>query len=368
MLDITTPLFKVFMPESIKDEMTKTLFSGYIAEGPKVAEFTKMLSEYIGNPRTVVVNSGTSALTLAYRLAGVGPGTEVISTPLTCAASNTPILELGGKVVWVDCESETGMVDPDDIEHLITDKTKAICILHKEGDPAKLDEILSIANKHKIKVVEDCAHALGSKYKGTMIGNHGDYCCFSLQAIKHITTGDGGALLCKNADDYERAKRLKWFGVDRDKVKGREAWLHDVPEWGYKMNLNDVAATIGVECMKHIEWIIKSFHENGEYYNELLKNISGLKLIKRDPENYSAYWAYCLIVENRSNFIKKLADEGIASDQIHPRNDVYSMFSGSKRKLPGVDYFASREVSIPSGWWVTGKEIERICKIIKNGW
>jgi perosamine synthetase len=368
MTRIITPLFKVFMPDSVKNAVGSVLFSGYIGEGQKVKELQKLVSEYIGNPRTLLVNSGTSALTLAYRISGVRPGTEVITTPLTCVATNTPILDLGGKPVWVDSDPNTGMVDPNDLQKLITSKTKAITILHKEGDPARLEEIIKIANNNNIKVIEDCAHAFGAKYKGKKIGNHGDFACFSFQAIKHITTGDGGALMCKNNDDYSEAKKYKWFGVDREKTSEVNAWLQDVPDWGYKMNMNDISATIGIECMNHIDQIITSFHDNGEKYKNLLNNIPGLKQVTRSSDDYSTYWAYCILVENRDKLIEKLEREGIASGQIHPRNDVYSMFEESKKHLPGIDYFSKHEMCLPCGWWVTDEEIVRISNIIKSGW
>jgi dTDP-4-amino-4,6-dideoxygalactose transaminase len=367
-MQIKTPLFKVFMPESVMSALGGTLFSGYIAEGQKVANFRKLLSDYIGNPRIVLVNSCTTALTIAYRLAGVGPGDEVIATPLTCVASNQPMLSLGAIPVWVDVDPNSGMVDPSDIEHLITPRTKAILVLHKEGDPARMDEILAIAKEHDLKVVEDAAHALGTRYKGVKIGNHGDYVCFSFQAIKHITTGDGGAIVCKDENDYLRARKMKWFGVDREIRGPGNPWLNDIPDWGYKGNMNDVAATIGIEQIKYLDEIISAFNRNGLLYSDLLAGTPGIKLIKRYPEDYSTFWAYCLLAENREGLKRKLAESGVAADQIHPRNDVYSSFSASRRKLPNVDYFSERELCLPCGWWVDEEEIRRICAIIKAGW
>jgi len=368
MQQIKTPLFKVFMPRSVIGALEQTLFSGYIAEGEKVALFKKLVSDYLGNSRVVLVNSCTTAITMAYHLAGVGSGDEVISTPLTCVASNQPILYFGAKPVWVDVDPDTGMVDPADIEHLITKRTKAILVLHKEGDPARLDEILAIAKKHKIKVIEDAAHAFGSKYKNVKIGNHGDFVCFSLQAIKHITTGDGGILACKSKDDCLRARKLKWFGVDRENRGAKNPWLEDIPEWGYKANMNDIAATIGIEQIKYIDEIIEKFNKNGLLYSKLLKGVAGIKLIKRNPEDFSTFWAYCLLAENREGLIRKLGENGIGAMQIHPRNDVYSIFMESRRELPHLDYFSERELSIPCGWWVNEEELLRICNIIRNGW
>lgn len=365
---LQTPLFKVFMPKSVMPALEETLFSGYVAEGKKVSHFTSLVADYIGNPRTVLVNSCTTAITIAYRLAGVGPGTEVISTPLTCVASNHPILELGATPVWADVDPNTGMIDPNGLEKLINERTRAILILHKEGDPARIDEILSIAKKHKVKVVEDAAHAFGSKYKGKMIGNHGDFACFSFQAIKHITTGDGGALVCKSDDDFARAKRLKWFGVDKDAPREISPWLEDITEWGYKGNMNDISAAIGIEQMKHLDEIVNSHNKNGTLYSDCLKNVPGVKLISRSAQDFSTYWAYCVLVENRTALEKKLKAEGVGASQIHPRNDVYSVFSKSIRPLPGVDYFAPREIALPCGWWVSENDVRRIANILKSGW
>lgn len=356
------------MPESVMPALQETLFSGFIAEGKKVAEFTKLAADYIGNPRLVMMNSCTMAITIAYRLSGVGPGTEVITTPLTCVASNHPILELGATPVWVDVDPKTGMVDPKDFEKKITPRTRAVLVLHKEGDPCRLDEILAIAKKHKIKVVEDAAHAFGSKYKGKKIGTHGDFACYSFQAIKHITTGDGGALACKSDDDFARAKKLKWFGVDKEAPRTISPWLEDIPDWGFKGNMNDISATIGVEQMKHIDKIINAHNKNGLLYSKLLANVQGVELVPRNADDFSTFWAYCLLVENRDRLEKKLKDEGVGASQIHPRNDVYSAFKDFRRPLPGVDYFAPRELALPCGWWVSAEEINRICSILKSGW
>lgn len=362
------PLFRVFMPDDVLKPLKETLYSGYLTEGSKAALFTQKVAGFVENPLTITMNSCTMALNIAYRLCGVGYGDEVISTPLTSVASNAPILSLGAKPVWADCEKDTGMIDPNSLEELITEKTKAILVLHKDGDLAKMNEIISVAKNHNIKVIEDAAHAFGAGYKGEKVGNIGDFTCFSFQAIKQITCADGGALSCKNEEDYWRARKMKWFGVDKaNKGKGNP-WLKDVPVWGYKGDLNDVLATIGIEQMKHVSCIISKFHENGKLFEKTLSDISGVKNINRENDCYSTYWAYTILVENRDGLIRKLNEEGIDAMQIHPRNDIWSMFEGSKKELPGVDYFDDRELSIPSGWWVSEEDVYKISDIIKKGW
>lgn len=355
------------MPKEADEAILETLHSGYLAEGARVKEFSGLVSDFIGNPFVVPVSSCTMALHIAYRLAGIGRGDEVISTPLTCIATNTPLLELGAKIVWADCEPRTGMVDPKKLEQLITPKTKAVVVLHKDGDLAKMDEILAIAGKHNIKVIEDAAHTFGAKYKGRMVGTLGDYTCFSFQAIKHITTGDGGVIACKKQEDYNLAKKLKWLGLDKDTVvAGSNPWLGDISTLGYKGNMNDISATLGIASIKYIKDIIEKFNRNGNLYNKLLAGVRGVELVEREEGNLPTYWTYVLLVENRGKVMQALKESGIAAMIVHPRNDVYSIFAESKRSLPGVDYYSSRELSIPCGWWVGEKDIYDIVDVIKQ--
>ena len=360
-------LFKVFMPEGLVDELGKTLYSGYVAEGPKTKQFREDVAKFVGNDRTLLLNSCTTALHIAYHISGVGPGDEVITTPLTSICTNVPIRHLGGKPIWADVDVETGMSDINDVEKLINKRTKAIVLLHKDGDIDKLDEFVQLAKAYNIRLIEDCAHAYGASYNNKMIGNHGDFCCFSFQAIKHITTGDGGAMSCGDEEIFERAKKLKWLGVDHDKRNGNP-WRNDITELGYKGNMNDIASTIGIEAQKHIQRIVEIHHRNGELYNSILTdmNIPGVTVLRRNPLAYSSYWTYALMSDRRDELCAFLNENGVSADQNHPRNDVWSIFKDSRRDLPGVDFFADREFSLPCGWWVTPEDIEYICDLIKK--
>ena len=364
----TTPLFKVFMPPTVRHAMEETLYSGFIAEGDKVKAFQETVSSYLDCPHVVMTNACTMALTISFRLAGVGPGDEVISTPLTCIASNMPLVQLGAKPVWADVDPHTGMMDPTQIEALITERTKAILVLHKEGDLARLDEIIAIARRRDLKVIEDAAHALGAQYKGKRVGSHGDYVCFSLQAIKHITTGDGGILVCRNPEDQQRARAMKWFGIDRENRNTKNPWEADISDWGFKGNMTDISATIGLEQMNHLDEIVGKFNHNGRSYTDSLSQCAGATMIQRDPENFSTYWAYSMLAENRDQLVEKLNNEGVAAGPIHLRNDMYSIFKSSQRDLPNCGDFSARELCLPCGWWVTDEERERICRIIASGW
>lgn len=360
------PLFKVFMPPEASKMMTETLESGFLAEGKKVKAFAAEISKFIGNPYVVPVSSCTMGLTIAFKLSGVGPGTEVISTALTCVAGNEPVQMLGGKVVWADVDRATGMMTAETIAPLITEKTCAIYVLHKEGAPAEIEDIYALAKKHGLKVIEDAAHAFGAKRRDKKIGSMGDFVCFSFQAIKHITTGDGGALLCESEEDYKNAKKAKWFGIDRDAREGRDAWHEDIPDWGFKGNMNDIAGTLGLAQIAHVDWILDRFHKNGRRYDALLGKIENITTLKRDNLDYQTYWGYTILVENRDAVMKVLQGAGIGVSQIHVRNDHYSMFNSDRRDLPNTDWFDAREISIPCGWWVDEDDQNFIIDILKK--
>ncbi|MBS3125467.1 DegT/DnrJ/EryC1/StrS family aminotransferase [Candidatus Woesearchaeota archaeon] len=207
-----------------------------------------MIKQQLKIPFPVTVNSGTAAVHLALDIAGVGPGDEVITTSLTCAATNHAILMQYAKPVFADVQYDTGNIDPEDIEHRITPKTKAVLVVHWAGYPCDMDEINAIAKKHNLPVIEDAAHAMGASYKGKPMGTISDFTCFSLQAIKHITTGDGGILCTNNIQDYQKGIRRRWFGIDRNhripSVLGHADY--DIVERGFKYHMNDIAAAIGL--------------------------------------------------------------------------------------------------------------------------
>jgi len=358
------------MPQSVKEPLINTLFSGYVSEGPRVKEFEEKFQQWIGNPNIALVNSGTAAITLALRLIGVKEGDEVIASPQTCLATNEPIVQLGGKVVWADIDSSNGNIDPKSIESKITSKTKAIIYVHWSGIPAKIDEINAIASKHGIKVIEDGCHAIGAYYKGKKIGNHSDFVVFSFQAIKHMTTGDGGALACKNKEDYERVKNLRWFGMSRSDDRSKIQWEGDVMEHGYKFHMNDLNATIGLEQMKYVDQNVNKFIKNAEYFREKLRDVKGIELLEVSNDVKPSYWIFSFKLEDekkREMFSKALDKAGIGNNIVHSRNDRYSLFKEFKdSNLPGMDEFAKRMINIPCGWWLSQEDLQYMVKVVKE--
>jgi dTDP-4-amino-4,6-dideoxygalactose transaminase len=378
----TIQLFKVFMSENAAPEVAKVLNSGYIGQGEKVEQFESKLQDFFMKDYIVTLNSGTSGLHLALDLLkkssgkwpGLEDGDEVLATSLTCTASNFPILANNLNIKWVDVDPTTLNMDLDDLSRKISPKTKAIMLVHWGGYPNDLDRIKEIQNKcfelygFKPAVIEDGAHSFGSKYKGKHIGNHGNMTMYSLQAIKHITAIDGGLLLLPHQELYDRAKLLRWYGIDRNSNRKDFRCEADIQEWGFKFHMNDVCATVGMENLKHAEEIVGRHQSNAKFYDENLQNIPGLTTLTRHEGHESAFCIYSMLVENRDGFYKHMKDCGIVVSQVHERNDKHTCVSDYKSSLPTLDRIIGKVVSIPVGWWVTDEDRQYIVDCIKKGW
>jgi dTDP-4-amino-4,6-dideoxygalactose transaminase len=359
------PLFKVFMPESVIEPLREVLLSGFLTQGPRVDVFENQLRSKLKVDSLVTVNSGTSAIHLALRLIGIGPGDEVLTSPLTCTATNWPILLSGADIKWCDAEKQTCNIDPADVERKISEKTSAIIAVHWGGYPCNLDSLKDIADSYGIPIIEDCAHSFGGSYKEVPIGASGNYCAFSFQAIKHLTTVDGGCLTFPR-DKLERAKLLRWYGIDREGSRTDFRCENDIPEIGDKLHMNDVAATIGIEQLKYVDSIVSSHKDNAQFYFKELSDIDGISL----PENKydGAFWLFTIRVSRRDDFLRAMKDKGISTSKVHERNDKHSCVAKYKTSLPSIDFLAENMVCIPVGWWVTSEDRQYIVDCIKEGW
>jgi dTDP-4-amino-4,6-dideoxy-D-glucose/dTDP-4-amino-2,4-dideoxy-beta-L-xylose transaminase len=372
------PLFKVFMSQNVHKEVKKVLYSGFVGQGSQVQKFEQNLKNYIGNDMLCTTNSGTSALHLALHTLkkpyNLKDGDEVLCTPLTCTATNWPVLANNFKIKWVDVNPNNLNMDLDDLERKITPKTKVIMVVHWGGYPVDLDRIKKIQQKTKELygfepiVIEDCAHGIGSTYKGKRLGNHGNLCMFSFQAIKHITAVDGGMLTLPNQDLYDRAKLLRWYGIDRNTNKVDFRCEEDIKEWGFKFHMNDISATIGMENLKSVDDMIIQHQDNAKYYNKHLDNSSEIRILERGEDRESSFWIYSMLVDKKEDFMKWMKECGIVVSQVHERNDIHSCVKEFKTHLPMLDKVIPELISIPVGWWVTNKQREYIVDCIKKGW
>jgi dTDP-4-amino-4,6-dideoxygalactose transaminase len=360
------------MPPTAGDAVAPVLKSGYVADGAQVQQFEDHLRAFTGNVNVAAMSDLSGAVTLALYMAGVRPGDEVITPPMNCTATTMPIANLFARPVWCDVDPLTGMPDPQRIPELITSKTRAILFYHWSGDVADIDAITAIAREHGLKTVDDASDGLGAEYKGKRLGNNGtDFTVYSFQAVKHITCGEGAALLFRSAEDADQARWLKRYGIHRPSFRLPNGDLNeksDIPVAGYNFYMTNISATIGVEQFPHVDALLARYRENGCFYEQHLRNIPGVTLLRRDAASVSAYWTYSLLAERRSDLVQALKSAGIGSQRLHIRNDVYSCFGADRRGLPGVDYFDQRTISIPCGWWVTDEDRTTIVDAIRKGW
>tara|TARA_B100000965_G_scaffold42235_1_gene31026 strand:+ start:8111 stop:9304 length:1194 start_codon:yes stop_codon:yes gene_type:complete len=380
------PLFKVYMNNTVGEDVTKVLLSGKISQYSQVTDFEKELSNFIGNSNLLTVNSGTSSLHLAYHLLkkpieelnfpGLEDGDEVLTTALTCTATNWPILANNLKIKWVDIDPNNMNLNLDDLKNKLSEKTKIICIVHWGGTPLNLNKLKEVCdyaeNKYGFRpiVIEDGAHAFGAEYDGKKIGNHGNIVIHSFQAIKHLTTVDGGLLILPTQELYDRGKLIRWFGISRERKNNQKDFRveDDIKEWGFKFHMNDVNATIGLSNLPFVIENLKIHRKNAEYYDKELKNLKKITLLNIDSNINSAFWLYTFKIEdkNRDDFINFMTDKSICVSQVHGRNDIHSCVNDFKSKLPILDEYYEKVMCIPVGWWLTEDDTKYIVDCIKE--
>lgn len=359
------PLVKVAMPpsERLMPSLRDVLYGGMIAEGEYVYRFESMFAQTFRLSVALGTSSGTGALHIALLLAGVLPGNEVISTSMTAEPTNTVILQCGATPVFADIDPETGNLEPASVEALVTPNTKAIVVVHYAGFPAALKALRSIADRNGIALIEDCAHALGAQYGEAGIGTIGDFGIFSLQAIKHMTTIDGGILTMRDSSKVALARKLRWFGMD----KGIARTEVDIAQVGFKYNMNNVAAVIGIAQLETIESRIVRHIENGRYFDNEIGSIAGLRVTRIDPGSQPSYWLYTVLSEDSKAVERCLAGIGVSASKLHRPNHTHSVFSPMRRPLPGLDAYYRRLTHIPCGWWVSVEDRERIVAALRKG-
>lgn len=322
--------------------LLKSNYGTYIGEGPEVKAFEKELTEKFGLPRIATVNSGTAALELAYELAGIGEGDEVIVPVLTCTATNIPLVRRKAKIVFADTERDLN-ISIADVEKKISPLTKAIVFVHFGGNNRGLKELLEVAKKRNLILIEDAAQAIGSDFWGKA-----DFTCVSFQAIKTLTTGDGGAIICKDPELDKKARRLRWFGYDRDlKHKLGDT---DLVEPGYKFHMSDIAATIGRgnlrsfdRIMRHHKKLMDAYHTHG----------------------IIAYPWFAMVLHPRRDELKAyLEKNGVGSGMYHFRNDQYTIFGGKKQKFPIMDEIENQYLLLPLHIGISVKDVDYIAGLI----
>lgn len=377
------PLFMPYITDKVRSAVANQLQTRWVGQGPKVNEFEAKFSEQVlgGKFHGIAVQSGTAALHLAYILAleeywGVPSSRidgEVICPVFTCTATNLPWIYEGMKIRWADIDPESMNISVDSIESMINSKTRAISVVHYGGFPAEMQKITELAVKHGIPVIEDAAQALGGVAQGKPIGQISPFTIYSFQAIKHITTGDGGLISIQDHSLAEKAKRLRWFGIDRVGKQGG-TWENDISEVGYKYQMTDIAAAMGLAGLEDLGSIEQHRASLLKNYNSGLREVPDVKLLdlNEDQQLHSknAAWLATIVLPTkdvRDKLREYLRDNGIESNPVHYRNDMYSVFEGhASGDVPNMDNYDSRYLCLPIHMGVSVADVLRICDAIKK--
>ena len=364
-----TVLFHPYVSKNSLKNVKKVLSGRWIGQGPLVDKFeVKFKSMFAKKNHCLATGSGTDALHLSYILAGLKKGDEVIAPLFTCTATNIPFLYMGIKIKFADIEPSTMNISVESVKRLISKKTKAVICMHYGGLPCDLDELKKLCNKFKIPLIEDAAHALGATYKGKPIGSISDFTMFSFQAIKHITTADGGMLCIKDKKLIKKAKRIRWFGIDREK-KQKATWENDIFEVGYKYQMTDLGASIGLEGLNEFRKVLSHRQKIFNIYlDKLSKNKNILCVHKDDKKRTHAAWLFTIITNKKDLLQKKLREKRIETNQVHFRNDKYSIFKNfvKGKKFPNMDFAEDKYLAIPVHHKVSIQKAKYIADLINK--
>jgi dTDP-4-amino-4,6-dideoxygalactose transaminase len=372
------PFGKPIIEQEEKEAVARVLDGPILTHGPLVKEFEADFATFTGAPYAVAVSSCTAGLHLAYLALGIGVGDEVIVPAQSHVATAHAVELVGATTIFADAEISTGNIDISSLEKLVTAKTKAISIVHYLGMPVNMDEIMSFAKKHDLYVIEDCALAIGTKFKGVHAGLYGDVGCFSFYPVKHITTAEGGMLITKNHAIADAVSKLRAFGIDRNIVSERKIpGMYDVQELGYNYRLNEIGAAMGIEQLKKVSRFLEQRQDNYVAMQTELRNVDNISLFQSSNDNFLSSY-YCLsilldekLMSQRYQIMDRLKLKGIGSSIYYPKAipdmTYYRKKYGEKYVIcPVAQKISNTSIALPVGPHLTVDDMKYITSSLKT--
>jgi len=365
-----SPPLPVFRPSYGEEELrllSEVLKSGWVGQGPKVKAFEEKMAAYIGVKHAVAVNSCTAALHLAMMALDL-QGSEVITTPITFVSTNHAILYVGGIPVFCDVERDTMNLDADRVESLITPKTRALVCVHYGGHACNMDTLLKITARHKLKLIEDVAHGCGGEWKGRKLGSIGDVACFSFHAVKNLATGDGGMIATNDTALYERFNRLRWMGITRDTWQRgavQYAWQYDVVEVGYKYQMCDIIAAVGLAQFDKLETGNARRRKIAETYNAAFSKLRWLECpVHRDYATLHARHNYVIHTDHRDALNRHLQELGVSTGVHYIPNNQYAMYRQCRGPTPVAENEWKRLLTPPLFPGMTDEDVDFVVNAV----
>jgi dTDP-4-amino-4,6-dideoxygalactose transaminase len=360
-------------------EVVDSLQSGWLGTGPKVARFEQIIREYTGAQHAVAVNSCTAALHLSLLASGIGPGDEVITTPMTFCATANAIIHTGARPVFVDCDRATQLIDPERIEAAITPRTRAILPVHLTGRPCAMDDINALAKQHGLVVIEDAAHALETRYRGRKVGAISPLTCFSFYVTKNVTTGEGGMV---TTDDEELASRIKMYALHG---MTRDAWSrfsdsgyrhYQVVVPGFKYNMMDLQAAIGIHQMSHADEWLERRESIWNAYDSALTGLPVALPVRADDDTVHARHLYTIMVDeqvagvSRDALMARLHTRGVGTGVHYVAVHLHPYYRDTLGLAPAdfsnATWISERTLSIPLSPHLTDTDVERVVTALRE--
>ena len=369
------PYFQPSIGRAEIEEVVDTLNSGWLTMGPKTLEFERLIAEYTGAKHAIAVNSCTAALHLSLIALDIGKGDEVITTPFTFAATGNVIIHAGAKPVFVDIDRATYNINPEKVERAITKRTKAIMPVHYAGQACDMRTINRIAEKHHLFTIEDAAHAIGAEYEGKKIGTFADATCFSFYVTKNMTTGEGGAITTDDDKLADKLRILRLHGISRDAWKRYTSagdWYYEIEECGWKYNMTDMQAALGIQQIKRLDEFIAVRREYAQIYTEELSKISGVITPYEMPNSKHVYHLYPILLSSydRKKFIEQMKERNIGCSvhfiPLHLHPFYQRIFKFRKGDFPSSEWVYEREVSLPLYPRMTKKDLVYVVNAVAD--
>jgi len=363
------PLFGIYRDLRMDTAALEVLHSGQIASGSYVKQFSDGFGQLVHQAHVVTVNDMSSAIQIALRLIGVGPGDEVLAAAYACMSTNAPIATSGATAVWVDINPHTGTLDPESLERAITPRAKAVIVYHLAGYPADIRRIADICKERGLKLIEDCDNALLATVGGEQVGSFGDFAIYSFYPNRQINATEGGALCCRRAEDAERAIKLRRYGIDLSRFRDPQGEIDpncDIPEVGWAATLNNLCSAIGYAQLGEVEGRIAQTRRVADRLTQELAQIRGVEVVLPQADAIPSYWAFLIKLRNRDQVMASLKQRGVQVSKLHQRTDQYSGFTASPSDLPNTKHLLDQVLGLPCGWWMSDEDIDRVVSMLRD--